>query len=109
LRLAAGSDLIDAGTNVGLPFNGTAPDLGAFETGSVIPVELISFKASIFNNSILLMWVTSTELNNRGFEVQKKLNENDFTIIGFVSGTGTTTENQNIILQTKCVTGIKYI
>jgi hypothetical protein len=31
-------------------------------------------------------------LNNRGFEVQKKLNENDFTTIGFVSGTGTTTE-----------------
>ncbi len=29
MRLAAGSDLIDAGTNIGLPFNGTAPDLGA--------------------------------------------------------------------------------
>ena len=25
MRLAAGSDLIDAGTNIGLPFNGTAP------------------------------------------------------------------------------------
>ena len=32
LRLAAGSDLIDAGTNIGLPFTGSAPDLGAFET-----------------------------------------------------------------------------
>lgn len=32
LRLAPGSDLIDAGTDVGLPFNGLAPDLGAFET-----------------------------------------------------------------------------
>jgi hypothetical protein len=31
LRLAPTSDLIDKGTNVGLPFNGTAPDLGAFE------------------------------------------------------------------------------
>jgi hypothetical protein len=31
LRLKAGSDLIDAGTNIGLPFNGTAPDLGAYE------------------------------------------------------------------------------
>ena len=27
------SDLIDAGTDVGLPHNGQAPDLGAFETG----------------------------------------------------------------------------
>jgi len=31
LRLAPGSDLIDAGTDVGLPFVGKAPDLGAFE------------------------------------------------------------------------------
>ncbi len=31
-RLAAGSDLIDAGVDVGLPFSGSAPDIGAFET-----------------------------------------------------------------------------
>jgi hypothetical protein len=31
LRLATGSTLIDKGTNVGLPYNGSAPDLGAFE------------------------------------------------------------------------------
>jgi len=31
LRLAAGSPLINAGTDIGLPFNGSAPDLGAFE------------------------------------------------------------------------------
>ena len=31
LKLAPGSDLIDAGTYVGLPFYGSAPDLGAFE------------------------------------------------------------------------------
>jgi len=31
LRLAAGSTLVDKGTNVGLPYTGAAPDLGAFE------------------------------------------------------------------------------
>ncbi|TAK94236.1 MAG: right-handed parallel beta-helix repeat-containing protein [Verrucomicrobia bacterium] len=30
-RLAAGSDLIDRAVNVGLPFSGSGPDLGAFE------------------------------------------------------------------------------
>lgn len=30
-HLKAGSDLIDKGVDVGLPFNGVAPDLGAFE------------------------------------------------------------------------------
>jgi len=31
MRLATESDLIDGGTDVGLPYNGSAPDLGAFE------------------------------------------------------------------------------
>ena len=30
-RLVARSDLIDKGVDVGLPFAGAAPDLGAFE------------------------------------------------------------------------------
>jgi hypothetical protein len=34
LRLAAGSKLIDKGKDVGLPFLGAAPDLGAFEYGA---------------------------------------------------------------------------
>ncbi len=31
MRLVRGSDLLDRGTDVGLPFSGKAPDLGAFE------------------------------------------------------------------------------
>jgi parallel beta-helix repeat protein len=31
LRLVTGSDLINTGINVGIPYNGTAPDLGCFE------------------------------------------------------------------------------
>jgi MYXO-CTERM domain-containing protein len=34
MHLQKGSDLIDKGQNVGLPFNDAAPDLGAFETGA---------------------------------------------------------------------------
>ncbi len=34
LHLISTSDLIDAGTDVGLPFTGTAPDIGAFEYNS---------------------------------------------------------------------------
>ncbi len=37
LRLASGSHLIDAGVNVGLPFNGSAPDLGWAETAAIVP------------------------------------------------------------------------
>jgi hypothetical protein len=34
LKLAAGSKMIDKGTNVGLPYVGAAPDLGAYEFGA---------------------------------------------------------------------------
>ena len=39
MHLAAGSKLINAGTNIGLPYNGSAPDLGAFETAGPTSVK----------------------------------------------------------------------
>jgi hypothetical protein len=57
----------------------------------VIPVELSSFTAKVDNNSVLLTWVTASELNNKGFEIQRE-NENTWQKIGFVDGQGTTTE-----------------
>jgi hypothetical protein len=33
MKLKTGNDAIDRGVDVGLPFNGKAPDLGAFEFG----------------------------------------------------------------------------
>jgi hypothetical protein len=35
-HLATASDLIDTGVDVGLPFNGSAPDLGCFEAGGAV-------------------------------------------------------------------------
>src|SRR5258705_8816401 len=43
-RLVAGSDLIDKGVDVGLPFNGPKPDLGRFEF--TIPSGLVVIDAS---------------------------------------------------------------
>jgi hypothetical protein len=39
LKLAPTSDLINKGVEVGLPYNGSAPDMGAFETGNTEPVD----------------------------------------------------------------------
>jgi len=57
-----------------------------------IPVELISFTASILNNIVRLNWITSTETNNDGFEIQRKQDNSDWQKIGFVTGHGTATE-----------------
>lgn len=40
LHLAQGSDLIDAGTDVFMAYNGSAPDLGAFETGPLTEIQV---------------------------------------------------------------------
>ena len=37
-KLKQGSDLIDKGVDVGLPFTGIAPDLGAYEFGDVTKI-----------------------------------------------------------------------
>jgi len=60
----------------------------------VVPVELSSFSASVSGNSVQLNWTTATETNNQGFEIQKK-SADDFYTIGFVAGSGTTTEPKN--------------
>jgi uncharacterized membrane protein YgcG len=39
MHLAPGSRLIDAGTIIGMPYGGTAPDLGAFEYGTTTSVN----------------------------------------------------------------------
>ena len=65
------------------------------ENGGGVPVELVSFNASVGNNIVTLNWSTATELNNKGFEIERRTGENEFKQIGFVPGSGTTTEPRN--------------
>ena len=58
-----------------------------------VPVELTSFTASVNENNVTLNWTTATETNNLGFEIQRN-SGNDFQVVGFVNGNGTTTETQ---------------
>ena len=66
-----------------------------------IPVELISFSGSASEGSIFLQWSTSTEINNRGFEIERQASSNQVSVIsswekiGFVQGSGTTTETRS--------------
>ncbi len=56
-----------------------------------MPVELSSFLASVVNSYIELKWTTETEINNYGFEIQKKevrSQETEWNTIGFVEGSG---------------------
>ncbi|HLG33064.1 MAG TPA: hypothetical protein VI362_08465, partial [Ignavibacteriaceae bacterium] len=79
----------------------TDPSIGQLHVfvdyDNIIPVELISFTAEVYEQVILLSWSTATEINNSGFEIQRLQNSKierlqDWEKIGFVPGFGTTTE-----------------
>jgi hypothetical protein len=59
--------------------------------GTIVPVELVSFNAEVGNNGVTLKWETASELNNRGFEVERNFS-GKWATVGFVEGKGTTTE-----------------
>lgn len=60
-----------------------------------LPIELTSFTASANRNSITLQWKTATEVNNYGFEVERReINTHHvsgihWNKIGFILGNGT--------------------
>ncbi|HEY6625865.1 MAG TPA: choice-of-anchor B family protein [Ignavibacteriaceae bacterium] len=72
-----------------------------------IPVELSSFTAEVISGNVNLKWTTSTEKNNQGFEVQRK-QDNEFYTIGFVEGNGTTTEINDYIFTDRNVGSGNY-
>ncbi len=88
--------------NTGLPYNPTKivnamyqfnpQHTGIFVDPSTIPVELESFTASVNSNIVNLNWVTATELNNTGFDIEQSIDNSSWNKIGFVIGNGTTTE-----------------
>jgi len=71
--------------------------VGEIHYDEFIPVEFISFSASVIGdgNAVELNWMTATELNNHGFQIERKTSSTDWENIGFVEGYGTTTEARN--------------
>ncbi|GEM_PF-6907240 len=60
------------------------------ECGHPVPVEWLAFDAKrIDRENVHLTWATASEKDNKGFEVQRRLEgENEFITVGFVRGKG---------------------
>ncbi|HSL90951.1 MAG TPA: T9SS type A sorting domain-containing protein [Ignavibacteriaceae bacterium] len=82
-----------------LSFGAGVHDVWLIRLETIIPVELASFTADVNGNNISLKWMTASEINNAGFDVERaSLNPShggtsgQWERIGFVEGFGTTTE-----------------
>lgn len=106
--------ILEFGTNVNVDsvvMNGTLAGNGTIN-GTPIPVELVSFSTKINGNSITLIWETATETNNAGFEIERanfKTIPHEWVNIGFVEGSGTTSEPQSYSLEDRNVSYGKYL
>jgi hypothetical protein len=80
-------------TITGRMLGGAVTGTGAVSISSnVLPVEMVSFTASTSGLNAQLHWSTATEVNNYGFEIQRRSAESEsigqWLKVGFVPGVG---------------------
>jgi zinc-dependent metalloproteinase lipoprotein len=56
------------------------------EASAALPLSWLSFTGTLNTNKTNLKWSTSAEHNNKGFDVQRSTDGNNFTSIGWVRG-----------------------
>lgn len=83
IEVTAGADI--CADNVAI--QGTYVGVGTLCNGP-LPVELSIFTAALSKNEINLFWKTETEVDNYGFEVERRIDDKDWNQITFVSGNG---------------------
>jgi Secretion system C-terminal sorting domain len=96
VRPVRNGDLFSDGptqTNVALnwaivPFDSATPGELNGGNNNALPVELVSFSAILKENAIQLDWLTATEVNNYGFDVERKSGDQNWSTLGFVEGNG---------------------
>jgi len=62
---------------------------------ALLPVELFSVSAKVISNDVaVIFWETASEINNKGFYIEKSKNGLSFEPIGFVEGTGNSAQKK---------------
>ena len=82
---------VDGDTNNDVVVGDIAGDYSWIDANGPLPVELTSFEVVRNRGEIVLTWTTASELNNAGFEVQRR-STGSYETVGWVAGAGTTNE-----------------
>lgn len=56
---------------------------------------IIDFRGTPGTNKVTLQWSTLSEIDCKGFDIERGLNKNDFKKIGFIDGAGDSSEKND--------------
>jgi hypothetical protein len=65
--------------------------VGGDSTINSLPVTLMSFDALADGGNVLLRWITASEINTEGFELERSADERTFSLLSFVNSKGNAT------------------
>lgn len=65
--------------------------------GAILPVTLLNFSGIQTENGNQLIWKTATEINNKGFELQRSVDGINYTKLGFVKTLSETGNSSRIL------------
>ncbi|MFH1194361.1 MAG: T9SS type A sorting domain-containing protein [bacterium] len=110
-------------------YSDVQPMLLKITADTQLPVELTSFTSSVTNDNVILNWQTATEVNNYGFEIERKIPlnpppskgcrtglikgdaasaEGDWKTLGFVEGNGNSNSTKEYSFVDNNITGGNY-
>jgi hypothetical protein len=79
-------------------FNNSGNDnikIGVLVTTSQLPIELVSFTSKCNNQNVELKWVTSSEINNDYFSIERSIDGINWELVTKVNGAGNSTSIKN--------------
>ncbi|HMQ78086.1 MAG TPA: T9SS type A sorting domain-containing protein [Ignavibacteria bacterium] len=90
-----------------ITINGTYSGGGSICTGA-LPVTLSLFNALSVKNNVKLYWKTEAEINNSGFEIERKPDGGSWLMLAFIAGSGTTNQPVEYTYEDKKLQSGKY-
>ena len=92
-ELLTGDGVVDRTNQIWSSISTTVNSFSPFGVSSLsapLPVELVSFEAIAENKEIHIEWMTSVELNNDYFKIEKSIDGSSFEVLEIVDGSGNT-------------------
>ena len=114
--LHASVGVYDRGSDPALYHKGKADELRVYnralsqsELNNIpLPVEFASFTANINIRDVSLSWRTLKEINNKGFEIERKKTDEEWSRVGYLEGKGTTNTETSYKFDDKKLNTGKY-